>query len=95
MDVLAVQFSVIVCGVTPVPDKVTVAGELEALLVTVTLAPETAPVADGANVTVSVTTCPGVIICPLEIPLALKPAPVTLTEDTVIFEVPALVNVTF
>jgi len=45
-------------------------GEFEALLVTVTF-PGRLPVPAGVNVTFSVTTCPGVMICPLEIPEAV------------------------
>lgn len=96
VDVLAIQFNVAECeiGWTPVPDRVTVAGELVALLVTVTL-PVTLPVPDGANVTLSVAVCPGVRICPVEIPASgVNPAPEMVIFETVTLEFPALVNVT-
>jgi len=56
VDVLAVQASATVWGVVerPVPETLTVAGELVASLEIVT-APFTAPAADGANCTVTVT----------------------------------------
>jgi hypothetical protein len=65
VDVLAVHVSVTECdtGWTPVPDNVTDAGELVALLVTVTL-PGMGPVPAGVNVTLSVAVFPGVTICP-------------------------------
>lgn len=65
MDVLAVQVSVTECdtGWTPVPESVMDAGELVALLVTVTL-PGMSPVPAGAKVTFRVAVCPGVTICP-------------------------------
>lgn len=65
MDVLAVQVSVTECdtGWTPVPDSVMVAGELVALLVTLT-DPGIGPVPEGANVTFSVAVCPAFTICP-------------------------------
>ena len=55
MLVLAVQASVTVCVIaTPVPETLTVAGELVASLEIVT-EPLTAPPVDGANCTVTVT----------------------------------------
>lgn len=95
MDVLAVQFNVTECetGWTPVPDRETVAGELVALLVRVTL-PVTLAADAGVKVTLSVAVCPGVRTCPVETPLALNPAPEMLTFETVTVEFPALVNVT-
>lgn len=65
VEVLAVQVSVTECDVgwTPVPDSVTGAGELVALLVTVTL-PGMSPVPAGAKVTFRVAVCPGATICP-------------------------------
>ena len=94
VDVLAVQFNVAEweIGWTPVPDKVIVAGEFEALLATPML-PGTVPVPAGANVTFSVTTCPGVMICPLETPTAVKPGPAIVTFEIVILTVPELVKV--
>ena len=58
-----------------------------------TLAPVTAPALAGANVMVTVADCPGVKIVPFEMPLALKPAPLTVTPEIVIFEFPLFVTV--
>ena len=66
----------------------------KALLDTFTL-PVTLPAEEGLNVVLKVAVCPGVRVSPVEIPLELKPAPDTLTFEIVIFEFPALVNVTF
>ena len=65
MDVLAVHVNVTECetGWTPVPDRVTDAGELVALLVTVTV-PGMRPAPAGAKETFSVAVCPGVTIWP-------------------------------
>jgi hypothetical protein len=64
-----------------------------ALLVTVTL-PATLAAAAGVKVTFSVAVCAGARICPVETPLAVNPAPVMLTFETVTFEFPAFVNIT-
>jgi hypothetical protein len=95
VEVLAVQVSVTEwdTGWTPVPDSVTDAGELEALLTTVT-PPVIGPVADGANVTLRVAVCPGATICPDGTPLAVYPAPETVTVDIVTLEFPPFVNTT-
>jgi len=95
VDVLATQFNSAECatGWTPVPERVTVAGELVALLATVTL-PVAPTAAAGVNVTFSVAVCPGVRTCPVESPPAVNPAPEMLIFETVTFEFPALVNVT-
>lgn len=77
----------------PVPDRLIKAGEFNALLATVML-PVTLPIAAGANVTFSVTGFPGVMICPLETPLAAKPAPEIVTLETVILKVPEFVRLT-
>jgi hypothetical protein len=76
-----------------VPESVIFAGELLALLATVTL-PLTLPVAAGANVTFSVTTCPGVMIWPLLTPVGVNPAPEIETLETVTLELPELVKFT-
>src|ERR1700693_4076397 len=68
-------------------------GELVALLLTVIL-PLAAPLAEGANVEVSVLVCPGVRVMPLA-PVELKPAPATTTCAIVTLEFPALVMVMF
>ena len=77
----------------PVPDRLIAAGEFNALLATVML-PVTLPIAAGANVTFSVTSSPGVMICPLETPLEAKPAPEIVTLETVILKVPEFVRLT-
>jgi len=93
--VVAVQLDVTECetGWTPVPVREIVAGELVASLATVTL-PLTLVEVAGLNVTFTVAGCPGVRICPVEIPLAENPAPEMLTLETVTLEFPALVKVT-
>ena len=75
------------------PDRETESGEFVALLATETL-PVTLPEPDGAKVAVKDAVCPGVNIRPEEIPPALKPAPETVTCETVTVEFPAFVNVT-
>ena len=62
---------------TPVPDRETVAGELVALLTTDKLA-VALPVAVGAKVTLKVVVWPAVRVKGKEIPLVLKPDPVTV-----------------
>jgi hypothetical protein len=68
-----------------------VAGELLALLVTMTL-PVKLPVTAGAKVTFRLAACPGTSICPANTPLALRPAPEMLTLETVTLEFPVLVS---
>jgi hypothetical protein len=77
----------------PVPDKPIVAGEFVASLEIVT-APFTAPAAAGANCTVTVTDWFGVSISPEVTPLAVNPAPETLTFDIVTLALPLLVSAT-
>jgi hypothetical protein len=77
---------------TPIPESVMVSGELVALLATWTL-PVTLPAAAGVNVVDKLVVCPGFKITP-ETPVALNPAPVTLTLEIVTAAVPALVSVT-
>jgi len=95
VDVLAVQVSVTECeaGWTPVPESVIVAGELVALLVTVTL-PGSEPALAGVKVTFRVAVDPAAIIWPEETPLAVYPAPEMVTLETVTLEFPPLVKVT-
>ncbi len=83
---LASQVSAAQC--VPVPDKLIVMGEFVASLVMVTLAPFTAPPVVGANVTFSFSVCPVPTTVPFDIPLALNPAPVTVTAEIVISEFP-------
>jgi len=79
--------------VDPLPDAEIVAGELLALLTTVTV-PEKLPDETGRNVSSRVADCPGVRISPAETPLAEYPAPETPTFEMVTFEFPELVSVT-
>ena len=65
--------------------------EFVALLVTVMPAPFTAPGVAGANATVRVAVCPGVSTVPLGMPLAVNPAPATVTPEMVMLEFPLLV----
>jgi hypothetical protein len=94
VEVLAVHVRPTVCddSWTPVPDKA-IAGEFVALLTTLTL-PLTAPATVGANVTLKVAVWLGVNVVPAT-PVALNPAPDTVTEDIVTFEFPVFVSVTF
>ena len=68
-------------------------GEFVALLATETL-PVTPPALDGANVAVKVAACPGAMMSPEETPVALNPAPETVTFEIVTLEFPAFVRVT-
>lgn len=74
----------------PLPDSPTVSGLLLALLVTVRV-PELAPLAVGANVTVTVQEPPTAMLVQL---LAWLKGPVTETPETVAAVVPELVTVT-
>jgi len=78
---------------TPVPVIEIVAGELVALLATVT-PPVTLPVEVGAKVTFKAAVCPGARTVAEDTLLALKPAPVVLTLEMVRFELPEFVRVT-
>lgn len=95
VEALAVQPRVTACEMTctPFPERVIVAGDAAALLITVA-APVTLPAAAGAKVTFKITVFPGATICPEEMPLAANPAPEMLTPDTLTLEFPALVKVT-
>jgi hypothetical protein len=79
---------------TPVPESAIAPGEFEALLAT-EAPPVTLTALDGLKVTAKVAVCPGFNMSPVGTPLAVKPAPLTVTLETVILEFPALVNVTF
>jgi hypothetical protein len=67
------------------------AGELDALLLTVTL-PVAAPLAEGAKVEVNVVICPGERVSPLDA-VELNPAPATSTCEIVTSELPAFVRI--
>jgi hypothetical protein len=92
--VLAFQFKETECEVvdTPDPDSEIVAGELDALLVIETL-PVTLPVVVGANVTVRIIFCPASSVSGGVTPLALKPAPETVTWEMVTLELPVFESV--
>ena len=66
---------------TPVPLKAIVAGDPEALLVTVML-PVALPADVGANVTVKVAFVPALIVAGTEKPLTLNPGPVMAASVT-------------
>ena len=79
--------------VVPVPDKLMVLGELVALLAT-ELLPVKAPVEVGLKVALKRALLPVIKVIGKESPLRLKPAPVTVTSDTVTLLVPVFVRVT-
>jgi hypothetical protein len=91
--VLAFQFSATVCccAATPVPDKLTVAGEFVALLVIET-EPLIAPAVVGANVTVAVTDWFEFSVSPDVTPLTVKPAPLTFTAEIDTLLLPVFVS---
>jgi hypothetical protein len=76
----------------PVPDKPTTTEESEALLTSVRF-PLDAPALAGVNVTVIDVDCPGFSITPLDTPVALNPAPPTLTLENVTTDLPVLETV--
>ena len=79
-----VGFAASIPGANPVPERVMVAGELVALLTTVTV-PVALPATVGANVTAKVALCPLGNVAGTGRPLMLNPAPLTVTWDIVIF----------
>jgi len=95
LDVLGVQLSDAVCepgggAATPVPDKVTFAGEPVALLVTETL-PDAFPAADAVNCTPTVTLWLGVNVT-ADPPLVIaNPVPLLLIDEIATLEFPVLV----
>ena len=91
LDITQAGYAALCC--TPLPERVTVAGEFVALLLAVTL-PVMLPVAEGAKLTLKVAFCPGVRTVPVETPLTLKPAPDTLTPEIATLELPEFVRVT-
>lgn len=74
-------------GCTPVPESTIVADGFAALLVNATL-PVTAATVAGVKVAVNVILCPGFSMTPSDTPVALTPAPETLTPENVIVAVP-------
>ena len=92
--VLAVQDKATVCvlACAPVPDKVIVAGEPVALLVTVTL-PLAPPAALGAKMTLNVMVCDGLNVTGVFAPLTVNPAPLAVMPEICTFELPVFVMV--
>jgi hypothetical protein len=82
-----------ICGCVPVPVREIVAGELVALLTTVTL-PARLPVEVGAKLTVNDVDWPAARLNGSVIPLVLKPVPVALTCEMETLEFPVLEIVT-
>jgi hypothetical protein len=78
---------------TPVPLTEIVAGELVALLVTVTV-PVTPPVDVGAKVTFKAADCPAARTVLEETLLVLTPAAEALTPEIVMLELPVFLSVT-
>lgn len=92
---LADQLSDTECPVpaTPAPATATLAGETVALLEILTL-PLTVSACLGANVTVSVAVWPGASVAAVIPPSATTSAAVTLTPETVMFELPVFFRLT-
>jgi len=82
-----------ICGWIPVPLREIVAGELVALLTTLTL-PVTVPTAVGAKLAVSGRLWPAARVTPLEKPDTVNPEPVEVTCEMFTLPVPVLVTVT-
>ena len=82
-----------ICGCVPVPLSEIVAGELVALLTTVTL-PARLPAEAGANVTLKEVDWPAARLSGSVIPLVLNPVPVALTCEMETLEFPVLEIVT-
>ena len=78
---------------TPLPESVMVAGELVAVLTTVTV-PLTLPDAAGANTTLKAALCPAASVTGGIRPVVLNPAPETLTWEMLTLELPMLVSLT-
>lgn len=94
LEVLAVQLKVTEWeALAPVPEREMVSVPFEALLAMLML-PLALPVLAGLNVAVSVTDLPAATIVPADTPLALKPAPDSVTFEMVTLAVPAFVRVT-
>ena len=75
------------------PENEIVSGELEALLVIVTL-PCALPEAAGAKITFMVTDVLGLRMSPVEMPLTVKPAPEIETLEIETLDPPVFVTVT-
>jgi len=83
-----------ICGWMPVPLRAIVAGELVAVLTTVTL-PEREPAEVGAKLTLNDADWPAARLSGSVIPLELKPVPVALICEIETLEFPVLEIVTF
>jgi hypothetical protein len=92
-DVLGSQIRATECELNCPPLPASLIDTLPALLAIV-IAPETGPVADGANVTFNAAVCPGGTVVFAPTPLALKPGPVASTLLMVAFAFPVFVSVT-
>lgn len=94
-DVLAFQLRSVECGsgAVPDPDRLAVAGELVAVLTKET-DPVAAPLAAGANVTVTCFVVPAAIATGSVNPETLNPVPVTFAALTVTELVPVFESVT-
>jgi hypothetical protein len=95
VEVLALQLRAAECctEVTPVPDRVTVAGEPVALL-TMEMLPFTLPLTVGLNCTVRVRVCAGESVTGVLPPESKKPAPLAVICEMVTLEFPVSVIVT-
>jgi hypothetical protein len=76
---------------TPVPLKEMASGELGALLTRV-IVPVTLPAVFGPNTALNVAALPAPIVTGAVMPVVLKPAPVTVTEETVTDALPPFVR---
>jgi hypothetical protein len=96
VEVLAFQLSAAECctGATPVPERVTVAGDPLALL-TIEILPFTVPVVVGLNWTAKMMFCDGVSVTGVVPPVIEYPVPLRVTCEIVMFAFPVFVMVTF
>jgi hypothetical protein len=88
LDVLSPRRRV---AATPVPLREIVSGDVGALLTTVT-DPVTLPAVLGPNAALNVAALPAAMITGVVIPVVLKPAPETVTEEIVTVAVPPFVR---
>src|SRR4029077_12723114 len=63
-------------------------------LLPMSMDPAAGPAADGANVTLSGTLCPGINVVPAPAPPTLKPVPPTTMLENITFTFPAFLRVT-
>jgi hypothetical protein len=93
VEVLAAQVSDTECCTTPVPDRVTVAGEPAALL-TIEMLPFMLPAAVGANAMESATVWDGDRVTGVLPPVIENPAPLKVICEIITLELPVLVRLT-